>query len=360
MSQADIRRRSLHCQVKPRYTENMPSVAKRGEGQKAAQTLSRPKVASRPTGLSIAKRKLTRLLEGQSVASSKMELEEGSTLLDSEEKASEMELELEDSLLGCAASGVDGFRCFHLPSILRNESLLLESSGRSLELFKQREICGKMRTILVDWMLEVGTRFGLRPHTLFLAISLLDGFSRGNPVRRTKYQLLGVTVLFIAAKFEEVRPPSLRDFVYICDRSVSREEILVQEAEVLRFFDFQVIRTHALSFLEMQAFAAGEQASPAALFLLFAGLLDSQIQEFPAKVVASSAFAASRAAELGEAQLLSPAYLPDDETRGCARALLSFAVHASSKGFTGLRSRFSKVWDSLVPIFSNLIHSQNS
>jgi cyclin B len=83
-----------------------------------------------------------------------------------------------------------------------------------------------MRAILVDWLIEVHYKFKLMPETLFLTMNLIDRFLERSDVLRTKLQLVGVTAMLIACKYEEIYAPEVRDFVYITDKAYTREEIL--------------------------------------------------------------------------------------------------------------------------------------
>jgi hypothetical protein len=91
---------------------------------------------------------------------------------------------------------------------------------------KQTDINEKMRAILVDWLIEVHYKFKLMPETLFLTVNLIDRFLEKIDVVRTKLQLVGVTAMLIACKYEEIYAPEVRDFVYITDKAYTREEIL--------------------------------------------------------------------------------------------------------------------------------------
>jgi len=104
------------------------------------------------------------------------------------------------------------------------------------------EVKEKMRAILVDWLVEVHSKFKLMPETLYLTIDLLDRFLATSPVRRIKLQQVGVTCLFIASKYEEIHPPEIRDLVYITDRSSSREDIIETEIDILNALDFLISR----------------------------------------------------------------------------------------------------------------------
>lgn len=64
---------------------------------------------------------------------------------------------------------------------------------------RQPDISYSMRTILIDWLVEVGEEYSLRHETLFLAISFIDRFLGIMAVAKPKFQLLGTTAMLIAA-----------------------------------------------------------------------------------------------------------------------------------------------------------------
>jgi hypothetical protein len=99
------------------------------------------------------------------------------------------------------------------------------SSVRPLYMESQLHINERMRSILVDWLVEVHLKFKLVPETLYLTINLIDRYLTKREVSRPKLQLVGVTSLLIASKYEEIYPPELRDLVYICDRAYSKNEV---------------------------------------------------------------------------------------------------------------------------------------
>lgn len=86
-----------------------------------------------------------------------------------------------------------------------------------------------MRAILVDWIIEVHLKFKLLPETLFITVSLIDRYLEQIQIKRTNLQLVGVTAMLIASKYEEIYAPEVRDFVYITDNAYTKEEILQME-----------------------------------------------------------------------------------------------------------------------------------
>ena len=73
----------------------------------------------------------------------------------------------------------------------------------------QTEINGKMRAILVDWLVEVHLKFKLVPETLYLTVWLIDKYLEKEQVTRSALQLLGVTAMLVASKYEEIYAPEV-------------------------------------------------------------------------------------------------------------------------------------------------------
>jgi len=115
---------------------------------------------------------------------------------------------------------------------------------------QQPEINGKMREILVDWLAEVSGAYRMRSETLFLTVNLLDRFLSRLRVARKNLQLVGVVALLIAAKFEEVDPPSVESLAYSTDRAYTVQEILQFECKFLTIMGFQILVPTAAHFLE--------------------------------------------------------------------------------------------------------------
>lgn len=115
----------------------------------------------------------------------------------------------------------------------------------------QNDINEKMRAILIDWLIEVHLKFKLLPETLFLTVNIIDRYlEKVTDIHRTKLQLVGVTAMLIASKYEEIYAPEVRDFVYITDKAYTKEEILKMEQNILYALDFNLTFPSSLRFLE--------------------------------------------------------------------------------------------------------------
>jgi len=109
----------------------------------------------------------------------------------------------------------------------------------------------RMRNFLVDWLIEVHQQFSLIQETLYLTVAVLDRFlqEEGATISTKQLQLVGVTAMLIAAKYEEMYPPEVDDFVYITDKAYKQSEILQMEMRILKTLDFDLGRPLPINFL---------------------------------------------------------------------------------------------------------------
>jgi len=93
----------------------------------------------------------------------------------------------------------------------------------------------RMRSILLDWLIEVCEVYRLHRETFHLAAEFVDRYlSTERKIAKQRLQLIGVTSLFIAAKIEEIYPPKLAEFAYVTDGACTVEEIVKQELLILQ------------------------------------------------------------------------------------------------------------------------------
>ncbi|ERL83566.1 hypothetical protein D910_01755, partial [Dendroctonus ponderosae] len=97
-----------------------------------------------------------------------------------------------------------------------------------------------MRTLLVDWMVEIQESFELNHETLYLGVKLVDLYLSRILVSKETLQLVGATAMFVASKFDERLPPLIDDFLYLCDGAYTRKEIIKMEISLLRVVDFNL------------------------------------------------------------------------------------------------------------------------
>ncbi|ROL54248.1 Cyclin-A1 [Anabarilius grahami] len=157
---------------------------------------------------------------------------------------------------------------------------------------KQPDITNCMRIILVDWLVEVGEEYKLCSETLYLAVNYLDRFLSCMSVLRGKLQLVGTAAVLLAAKYEEVYPPEVDEFVYITDDTYTKKQLLRMEQHLLRVLAFDMTAPTVHQFL-MQ-YTLEEQVCARtvnlALYLSELSLLevDPFVQYLPSKTAAAA------------------------------------------------------------------------
>lgn len=103
---------------------------------------------------------------------------------------------------------------------------------------------------------KVHYKFELMEETLYLTVNLIDRFLAVHSVVRKKLQLVGVTAMLIACKYEEVSVPVVDDLILISDKAYSRKEVLDMVGFLSSFDVMQNSEYKGYDFIEW--FFAGE------------------------------------------------------------------------------------------------------
>lgn len=188
--------------------------------------------------------------------------------------------------------------CLYAPEIHYNLRVS-ELKRRPLPDFMERiqkDVTQSMRGILVDWLVEVSEEYTLASDTLYLTVYLIDWFLHGNYVQRQQLQLLGITCMLIASKYEEISAPRIEEFCFITDNTYTRDQVLEMENQVLKHFSFQIYTPTPKTFLRRFLRAAqASRLSPSleveflASYLTELTLIDYHFLKFLPSVVAASA-----------------------------------------------------------------------
>jgi len=155
----------------------------------------------------------------------------------------------------------------------------------------QSQVNSKMRAILVDWLVDVHRKYKLQRSTLFLAVSLIDRFLEKRDTQRRNLQLVGVTALLIAAKYEEVYPPQINDFVYVTDKAYTKNDIIQMEVQMLAALEFSVCRPLSVTFLDRYQVVNGctEEHQNLAHYILELTLVDYKMAKYSPSHLAAAA-----------------------------------------------------------------------
>nr|AFK34233.1 unknown [Lotus japonicus] len=194
----------------------------------------------------------------------------------------------------------------------------------------QPEINEKMRAILVDWLIDVHTKFELSLETLYLTINIVDRFLAVKTVPRRELQLVGISSMLMAAKYEEIWPPEVNDFVCLSDRAYSHEQILVMEKIILGRLEWTLTVPTPFVFLTrfIKASVPDEGVTNMAHFLSELGMMHyDTLMYCPSMIAASAVYAArctlNKSPAWNETLKLHTDY-SEEQLMDCARLLVSF------------------------------------
>ncbi|KAF7105127.1 hypothetical protein CFC21_105965 [Triticum aestivum] len=213
----------------------------------------------------------------------------------------------------------------------------------------QSDINEKMRGILIDWLIEVHYKLELLGETLFLTVNIIDRYLARENVARKKLQLVGVTAMLLACKYEEVSVPVVEDLILICDRAYSREDILDMERTIVDRLEFNMSVPTPYCFMRRFLKAAGSDKKLELLsfFLIELSLVDYKMLKFqPSMLAAAAIYTAqctlngcvswSKCCELhtkySEEQLMDCSTMMVELHRGAARGKLT-GVHRKYSTF---------------------------
>jgi cyclin B len=151
----------------------------------------------------------------------------------------------------------------------------------------------KMRAVLIDWLLQVHSKFHLLQETMYLCVQIIDAYLELQDVPKMHLQLVGVTALFLAAKYEEMYVPTIDDFVYMTDHTYTKGDIKQMEINILKTLGFMLGKPLPLHFL--RRFSKAGQADPKqhtlAKYFMELSLHDSEFSSFdPSYLAACSLF----------------------------------------------------------------------
>ncbi|CAK7902456.1 G2/mitotic-specific cyclin-4 [[Candida] anglica] len=113
----------------------------------------------------------------------------------------------------------------------------------------QDELKWEMRSVLIDWVVQVHCRFNLLPETLYLTVNYIDRFLSKRKVSLSRFQLVGAVALFIAAKYEEINCPTVQEVAYMADNAYSIDDFLKAERFMIDVLEFDMGWPGPMSFL---------------------------------------------------------------------------------------------------------------
>lgn len=164
---------------------------------------------------------------------------------------------------------------------------------------KQTNINHRMRGILVDWMIEVSTKFKLTMETSFLAINIVDKYLEKRNVERNRLQLVGLVGILVASKMEEVSAVEISDLVYISDNAYTSQMIIEFEKEVMSAIEWNLTSPYPIHFLRRFSKAAqsdGYEHTISKFLIELASVSYGMLKYLPSMLAAAAVYLGRRMA----------------------------------------------------------------
>ncbi|CAF2256743.1 unnamed protein product [Brassica rapa] len=211
----------------------------------------------------------------------------------------------------------------------------------------QQDLNERMRGILIDWLIEVHYKFELMEETLYLTVSVIDRFLAVHQIVRKKLQLVGVTALLLACKYEEVSVPVVDDLILISDKAYNRREVLDMEklmANTLQF-NFSLPTPYVFMRRFLKAAQSDKKLEVLSFFIIELCLVEYEMLEYTPSKLAASAIYTARCTLNGFEEWSKTCEFhtgyKEEELLECARKMVGFHQKAGTGKLTGVHRKYN-------------------
>ncbi len=129
------------------------------------------------------------------------------------------------------------------------------------------------------------------PETLYLCVNIIDRYCNIAKVQKTKLQLIGVTALMLASKYEEIKTLPVKEWVLITDGANDLQEVLFMESTILTVLKWKLSLPTAYFFLHrfLRLTKATDEQSKTAACILERTLGEHDLLKYRPSMVCASA-----------------------------------------------------------------------
>ncbi|CAL8998558.1 unnamed protein product [Prunus brigantina] len=214
----------------------------------------------------------------------------------------------------------------------------------------QPDINPKMRSILIDWLVEVHRKFELMPETFYLTVNIIDRYLSMKIVSRRELQLVGISSMVIASKYEEIWAPQVIDFVCLSDYAYTGDQILLMEKAILGKLEWYLTVPTPYVFLSRYIKASvspGEEVKNMVFFLAELGIMHypTTVRYSPSLIAAAAVYGARctlNKAPFWTETLKHHTGYSEEQLRDCAKLLVGFHLNAAESNLQAVYRKFSK------------------
>ncbi|KAL3514863.1 hypothetical protein ACH5RR_027580 [Cinchona calisaya] len=223
----------------------------------------------------------------------------------------------------------------------------LSSCVQSNYMARQFDINERMRGILIDWLIEVHYKFELIDETLYLTVNLIDRFLNIVSVVRKKLQLVGVTAMLLACKYEEVSVPVVEDLILISDRAYSRKEVLEMESLMINTLQFNLSVPTPYVFMRrfLKAAQSDKKLELLSFFITELCLVEYEMLRFRPSLLAAAAIFTAQCSLNGFKKWTKTCEThtnyTEDQLLECSKLMVTFHQKAGTGKLSGVHRKYS-------------------
>ncbi|XP_026416640.1 G2/mitotic-specific cyclin S13-7-like [Papaver somniferum] len=217
----------------------------------------------------------------------------------------------------------------------------------------QKEINERMRMNLVDGLIKVQDRFQLLPENLYLTIHIVDRYLAINRVvRKKELNLIGITAMLIASKYEENAAIKVDKL----GGTYKRKQILAMERSILGKLEWTLTVPTAYHFLVrfIKASLADQEMENMVFFLAELGLMQYAMIEYSQSMLEASAVYAAQCTLKKTPQwsktLEHYTGFSECQLIECAKLLVSFHSEAPEHELRAVYNRYSTCTHNIVAL----------
>ncbi|KAL8494352.1 hypothetical protein ACS0TY_025242 [Phlomoides rotata] len=182
---------------------------------------------------------------------------------------------------------------------------------------------------------------------LYLTFNLIDRFLAIQSVVRKKLQLVGVTAMLLACKYEEVSVPVVDDLIQISDRAYSRQEVIDMEKLIVNILQFNLSLPTPYIFMRhfLKAAQSDKKMELLSYFLIELCLVEYEMLQFPPSLLAAAAIFTADCTISGYKKWSKTCEkhtcYTQDQLLECGKLMVSFHQKAGSGKLTGVHKKYS-------------------
>ncbi|KAH9677027.1 putative cyclin-B3-1 [Citrus sinensis] len=179
------------------------------------------------------------------------------------------------------------------------------------------------------WVMEVHLKFDLMPETLYLMVILLDRYLSEVKIKKNEMQLVGLTSLLLASKYEDFWHPRVKDLISISE-TYTRDHMLRMEKLMLKKLKFRLnVPTPYVFMLRfLKAAQSDTKLEHLAFYLVELSLVQYEALKFKPSLLCASAIYVARCTlqmtPVWTPLLAKHAQYDVPQIRDCAEMILKF------------------------------------